>query len=112
MAMEGLLTVLKETGLHTRLEREGKLLEESTRNNDSATLHFIPQLERDTLIARYKRVFSTLYDPTLRNYFERCWVLLQPLPSEQYRVRRIGGREMKAFRNTRWRPLLLRQGVA
>ncbi|HXG18702.1 MAG TPA: DUF4070 domain-containing protein [Methylomirabilota bacterium] len=37
-------------------------------------------MERETLIAGYKRVLSTLYDPTLRNYFERCWVLMQQLP--------------------------------
>jgi len=112
MAMEGLLTVLKETGLYKRLEQEGRLLQESTGNNVSATLNFIPQLERDTLIAGYKRVLSTLYDPTLRNYFERCWVLLQHLPSANYRVRHVGSRDIKAFLKTLWRQLLSRQGPA
>ena len=112
MAMEGLLTVLKETGLYKRLEQEGRLLEESTGNNVSTTLNFIPQLERETLIAGYKRVLSTLYDPTLKNYFERCWVLIQHLPSANYRVRRVGRREIKAFLKTLWRQLLSRQGVA
>ena len=112
MAMEGLLTVLKETGLYKRLAQEGRLLQESTGNNVSATLNFIPQLERDTLVAGYKRVLSTLYDPTLRNYFERCWVLLQHLPPANYRVRRVGGRDVKAFLKTLWRQLLSRQGPA
>src|SRR6187401_27527 len=97
MAMEGLLTVLKETGLYKRLEQEGRLLQETTENNVSATLNFIPQLERDTLITGYKRVLSTLYDPTLRNYFERCWMLIQHLSPTQYRVRRVARREIKAF---------------
>ena len=112
MAMEGLLTVLKETGLYKRLEQEGRLLQESTGNNVSATLNFIPQLERDTLIAGYKRVLSTLYDPTLRNYFERCWVLIQHLPPANYRVRQVGSRDIKAFLKTLWRQLLSRQGPA
>jgi radical SAM superfamily enzyme YgiQ (UPF0313 family) len=112
MAMEGLLTVLKETGLYKRLEREGRLLQESTGNNVSATLNFIPQLERDTLITGYKRVLSTLYDPTLKNYFERCWVLLQHLPPARYRVRRVGSRDVKAFLKTLWRQLPSRQGPA
>lgn len=112
MAMEGLLTVLKETGLYKRLEQEGRLLEESTGNNVSATLNFIPQIERDTLIAGYKRVLSTLYDPTLTNYFERCWVLIQHLPLAHYRVRRVGSRDIKAFLKTLWRQLPSRQGAA
>jgi radical SAM superfamily enzyme YgiQ (UPF0313 family) len=112
MAMEGLLTVLKETGLYKRLEREGRLLEASTGNNVSATLNFIPQLKRDTLIAGYKRVLSTLYDPTLSNYFDRCWVLMQHLPPAQYRVRRVGRRDIKAFLKTLWRQLPSQQGIA
>jgi len=112
MAMEGLLTVLKETGLYKRLEQEGRLLEESTGNNVSATLNFVPQLERDTLIAGYKRVLSTLYDPTLSNYFERCWVLIQHLPPANYRVRRVGSRDVKAFLKTLWRQLPSQQGAA
>lgn len=112
MAMEGLLTVLKETALYKRLEREGRLLEESTGNNVSTALNFVPHIERETLIAGYKRVLSTLYDPTLRNYFERCWMLIQHLPTTQYRVRRVGSRDIKAFFKTLWRQLPSRQGLA
>src|SRR5262249_51196147 len=112
MAMEGLLTVLKETALYKRLQQEGRLLEESTGNNVSATLNFRPQLERETLIAGYKRVLATLYDPTLSNYFDRCWVLIQHLPPVQYRVRRVGSRDIRAFLKTLWRQLLSRQGIA
>src|SRR5581483_4717918 len=112
MAMEGLLTALKGTGLYTRLEHEGRLGAASTGNNVSATLNFIPQLDRETLIAGYKRVLSTLYDPTLSNYFARCWVLLQQLPPAQYRVRRVERRDVSAFLKTLWRQLLSRQGLA
>jgi len=60
MAMEGLLTVLKDTSLYQRLEKEGRLLGESTGNNVSTALNFIPQIERDTLLAGYKRVLNSL----------------------------------------------------
>ena len=112
MAMEGLLTVLKDTSLYQRLEREGRLLGESLGNNVSAALNFIPQIDRDTLLAGYKRVLSTLYDPTLRNYFDRCWLMIQPLHPTNYRVRRVGSREVKALLKTLWRQLPSRQGMA
>jgi radical SAM superfamily enzyme YgiQ (UPF0313 family) len=112
MAMEGLLMVLKGTALYKRLEREGRLLGESGGNNVSTALNFIPQLERDTLIAGYKRVLSTLYDPALSNYFERCWRMIQHLPPTKYRGRRVGRREVKAFCKTLWRQLPSRQGRA
>ncbi len=112
MAMEGLLTVLKETGLYKRLEQEGRLLEESSGNNVSARLNFVPQLDRDMLITGYKRVLSTLYDPTLTNYFERCWVLIQNLSSANFRVRRVERRDLMAFLKTLWRQLPSKQGMA
>ena len=112
IAMEGLLTVLKGTGLYKRLAHEGRLVEASTGNNVSATLNFVPQLDRDTLIAGYKRVLATLYDPTLSHYFARCWVLLQHLPLARYRVRRVERRDIVAFGKTLWRQLLSRQGIA
>ncbi len=112
MAMEGLLTVLKDTSLYQRLEKEGRLLGESTGNNVSTALNFIPQIERDTLLAGYKRVLSTLYDPTLRNYFDRCWIMVQNLHPTEYRVRGVGRREVKALVKTLWRQLCSRQGVA
>jgi hypothetical protein len=81
-------------------------------NNVSTALTFRPQIERDTLITGYKRVLSTLYDPTLRNYFERCWTMLQQLSPTHYRVRRVGSRDIKAFIKTLWRQLPSRQGMA
>src|SRR5258706_13609595 len=58
--------------------------------NISMAQNFLPQIDRDTLIAGYKRVLSTLYDPPLRNSFDRGWVLIPHLPTTQYRVRRVG----------------------
>ena len=88
MAMTGLLTALKGTDLYDRLKRENRLLDESI--GTSATfvlnltsvnigLNFKPEMKRETLIEGYRRVITTIYAPTLENYFQRCLTLLEHL---------------------------------
>lgn len=77
MAMIGLLTALRGTDLYTRYRAEGRLLEESTGNNGSVSLNFVPEIEPAVLIEGYKKVLSALYDRGLRNYFSRCWILIE-----------------------------------
>src|SRR3989338_8258633 len=112
VAMAGLLTALKGTNLYHRLEREGRLLGESTGNNTDITLNFVPQLPRDQLVAEYRRVVSTLYDPTLENYFERCLTMLHHLKYKDHGVRRVGKREVVAFFKSIQRQLFSKQGRA
>ena len=50
-AMAGLLTALKKTNLYNRLEKEGRLLHESTGNNVSVELNFIPKLDREVILS-------------------------------------------------------------
>ena len=88
MAMVGLLAALKGTDLYHRLRREGRLLEESTVSEADAVqslssvnmaLNFKPEMDHHTLMAGYRRVITTIYDPTLENYFARCLTLLKHL---------------------------------
>jgi len=83
MAMEGLLTVLKGTDLHYRMEREGRLRGDTTGNNLDTQLNFVPEMPEAVLKAGYKRVLNTIYDQRLANYFARCWTLLQNLDRSQ-----------------------------
>ena len=78
MALVGLLTALKGTDLYTRLQSENRLLDVSVGTSATA-LNFVPQMEPRTLIEGYLRVVSTIYDPSLENYFERCLTLLKHL---------------------------------
>jgi len=78
-AMVGLLTVIKGTTLYDRLEREGRLLNESSGNNVNISLNYIPEMGSDMLINGYKKVISTLYDSGLQQYFARCWILMKNL---------------------------------
>ncbi len=109
-AMIGLLTALKGTRLYQRLKAEGRLIQESSGNNVSASLNFIPEMPQDVLISGYKRVLNHLYDPALRSYFERCYTLIKNWKRKPLWTRKISKSEISAFLRTLWHQLLSRQG--
>lgn len=112
MAMEGMLTALPGTEMYKRYEREGRLLTESNGNNVSAVLNFVPQLDPSILIEGYKRVLSTIYDPGLRNYFERCLTMFDNLKAAKRSAQRVGLREIRACIRSLRRQTFSRQGPA
>ena len=79
IAMEGLLTALKDTDLYTRLKREDRLLGDTTGTSIDTHLNFKPEMPESTLVEGYTRVLNTIYDRGLWNYFDRCWTLLERL---------------------------------
>jgi radical SAM superfamily enzyme YgiQ (UPF0313 family) len=111
-AMVGLLTALRGTDLYARMEREGRLLTESSGNNVEITLNFRSELDREVLISGYRRVLSTLYDEGLKNYFERCWTMLARLGDRQRPGRPVGAAELLAVARSLRRQLFSRQGPA
>ena len=111
-AMVGLLTALRGTDLYARMEREGRLLTESTGNNVEISLNFRSELDRDVLIAGYRRVLATLYDEGLVSYFERCWTLLSRLGERPRPSRRISRSELLALVRSLRIQLFSRQGPA
>ena len=111
MAMAGLLTALKETDLWHRLKLEDRLLGESSGNQTDMTLNFVPEMPRDELLTEYRRVISTLYDPTLKNYFARCLTLLEHMPHTQHNVRSISREDLLAFARSIQKQLFSRQGL-
>ena len=111
-AMAGLLTALKQTNLYKRLEKEGRLLGESSGNNVSVELNFVPELDREVLIEEYKRILRVLYEPSLRGYFERCLTLFENWRPKRRTVR-IGKMELRAVLRSMKQQLLSRkQGPA
>lgn len=112
LAMVGLLSALKATDLYERLDREGRLLSESTGNNTDMTLNFVPILPRELVLSEYRRMLATLYDPSLENYFDRCLTMLRHLKSTRHTVRKIGATELLAFARSIHRQLFSRQGPA
>ncbi|RPJ52372.1 MAG: DUF4070 domain-containing protein, partial [Acidobacteria bacterium] len=100
------------TDLYARLEREGRLLEESPGDNICFKLNFIPEMDPQKLLEGYKRVLSTIYDPGLKRYFERCLTMLTHLQPSPHPVRRIRRAELLALAKSFKRQLLSRQGPA
>ena len=113
-AMVGLLTALKGTNLYHRLQDEGRLIEESTGNNVGVNLNFKSEMDRQTLIDGYKRVLTTLYDPTLKNYFERCFTMIKHLRTAKTKrkIKSVKKAELIAFAKSIQRQLFSKQGPA
>lgn len=70
LAMVGLLTALPQTQLWRRLEKEGRLLAESSGNNTDCSLNFIPKMNVSRLVEGYKTILRNIYSP--REYYKRA----------------------------------------
>jgi Domain of unknown function (DUF4070) len=114
MAAVGLLTALRGTPLYARLDREHRLLRTGQTNIDmlEIALNFEPEMERSALLEGYKRVLTTLYDPGLVSYFERCTILMRRLTPTRHQQLRIGTAELGALVRSIRRQLFARQGPA
>ena len=110
-AIAGLLNALKETDLWHRLKQEDRLLVESTGNSTDINLNFIPEMPTEELIAEYRRVVSTLYDPTLKNYFARCLTLFEHMPWTPHNVKSIRMADVRTFARSIRRQLFSRHGL-
>lgn len=73
-AMVGMLTALRGTKLHKRLQQEGRLLGDTSGNNTSSALNFIPTMKAETLINGYRTILTTIYAP--RQYYQRVTTFL------------------------------------
>ncbi len=98
-AMVGLLNALPRTRLFARLKEEGRLLGESTGNNLDAVLNFVPRMDRDALVAGYRRLVQRLYAP--REYYRRALTFLKWYQPHAPRVR-VTRTELWAFARSLW----------
>lgn len=69
VAMVGLLNAPINTRLHKRLKEEMRLLDVFTGNNTDFSMNFIPRMEREALMAGYRRILETIYSP--KEYYRR-----------------------------------------
>jgi len=95
LAMVGLLTALPQTQLWRRLQREGRLLKESTGNNTDCSLNFIPRMDPRRLIADYKSLLRTIYSPA--EYYGRALECLKRMPAASQPQRRHPIRDLTTF---------------
>ena len=92
LAMVGLLTALPDTQLWRRLKKEGRLLAESSGNNTSDSLNFIPKMDPTVLIEGYRSILRTIYSSG--EYYQRALETLRRVsgtPSEPNRYSLTNG---------------------
>ncbi len=75
LAMVGLLTALPDTQLWRRLKKEGRLLAESSGNNTSASLNFVPRMDPAFLVDGYRSLLHTIYGS--KEYYQRALECMQ-----------------------------------
>src|SRR6266550_1101857 len=80
LAMVGLLTALPDTQLWRRLEKEGRLLGESSGENTNCQLNFVPTMDPARLIAGYQSIMCTIYKS--REYYRRTLDSLKRTPPD------------------------------
>lgn len=86
-AMVGVLSVLRGTKLYQRLEREGRLVAETSGDNTALDVNYVPRMKIDQLLDGYRRILETVYSP--RNYYQRVISLLReyrPTVNGQFRI--------------------------
>ena len=86
LAMVGLLGALPDTQLWRRLEREGRLLGETTGNNTDGSLSFIPKMDAERLVEGYKTILRTIYSS--KAYYQRALDSLQRVEQHMPEPRR------------------------
>src|SRR2546422_7683259 len=80
LAMVGILTALPDTQLWRRLEKEGRLLGESSGENTNCHLNFVPTMDPARLIAGYQSIMCTIYKSS--EYYRRALDSLKRTPQE------------------------------
>jgi radical SAM superfamily enzyme YgiQ (UPF0313 family) len=96
LAMVGLLAALPDTQLWRRLEKENRLLHESTGNNTDCSLNFIPKMNRERLIEGYKTILRNIYSS--REYYRRALDCLSRFKRSTIEPRQSNlVRDVKAF---------------
>jgi radical SAM superfamily enzyme YgiQ (UPF0313 family) len=98
-AMVGLLTALPGTRLHARLEKEGRLLKDSSGNNTDGSLNFVPKMDSEVLINGYKKLLDTIYSP--KKYYERVITFLEEYKPVK-RKKKIRFSDIKALTKSMW----------
>src|SRR5947199_8717814 len=80
LAMVGLLTALPDTQLWRRLKNEGRLIAESSGENTSCTLNFVPKMDAARLVEGYKSIIRTVYKSS--EYYQRALECLRRVPQD------------------------------
>lgn len=91
-AMIGLLTALPGTQLYDRMIKEGRLIGEASGNNTHGiATNIVTRMGQAQLKKAYLKLLNSIYDSSMKNYFQRCCILLDNIgapPSYQREISR------------------------
>ena len=85
-AMMGMLQALPNTAMWTRLEQEGRLIQDSAAAkgvNQTNLLNFVPTRPIRDIASEYMEAFSALYEPNA--YIDRVYSYFLKLPPQRYK---------------------------
>lgn len=83
-AMIGLLNALPDTDLCDRLEKEQRILAQTTGSNTHTfAMNFKPVRPEADVVGDYRRILEHAYSADMKSYFQRCSVLRQRWPIRQ-----------------------------
>jgi radical SAM superfamily enzyme YgiQ (UPF0313 family) len=74
-ALVNFLHALPQTALHARMQREGRMIEDSPNSRDGTAPNFRTVLPPHVLLRGFQKTLTSIYDPT--KYYERAWRSLQ-----------------------------------
>lgn len=103
-AMIGILNALPETDLYDRLEKEGRILSETTGNNTHGfSINFEPARPKEAVLHDYKQVLESAYPKNMKSFFQRCEVLRDRWPRKIVSAGKLSLRwKLNAFVNCLW----------
>ncbi len=99
-AMVGILSAPRGTKLYKRLKKEDRLLNEASGDNTDFSLNFVPKMKRETLIAGYRQVLTSIYSPC--NYYARIGTFLREHRPVVHRRRSLKKRQIWALLKSMW----------
>ncbi len=77
LSMVGLLIALPGTGLWRRLEREGRMREQTT-GDQFGRPNFVPAMDEETLLRGYRQLLADIY--SVDAYYDRCEAFIERTP--------------------------------
>ena len=99
-AMVGILSAPRGTKLYKRLKKEDRLLHEASGDNTDFSLNFVPKMKRETLIAGYRQVLTSIYSPG--NYYARIGTFLREHRPVVHKRRSLKKRQIWALLKSMW----------
>jgi radical SAM superfamily enzyme YgiQ (UPF0313 family) len=99
-AMVGMLQAPYGTKLYTRMENEGRILDEMTGDNADGSTNIVPKMGIGTLEAGYRRLLKGIYEP--KHFYERVKTFLSVYTPALAPVK-IHAEEIAAFFSSLWR---------